>query len=666
MNHQSALDEVFISRLTEIVNEHIANEHFGAEELSLAAGMSRSHIHRRLKSIQNQSVSHFIRSIRLQEAMKKLRESESSASEIAYQVGFSSPAYFNRCFHEQYGYPPGEFRKHGLASFESADMAKNLPVVDNNKIDKSPLMIQGWFGRNRRWILPFIFFVILMTLAYSSYNYLFEQQRALRNGKYSKKSIIVLPFRNLSDNPENQYFADGIMEDILNSLFRINDFKVISRTTSEHFRESGLTAGEIARQVNVSNVLEGSVRQQGNMVRITIQLIDATHDRHLWSSNFDRELTDVMGIQGEIALMVADKLKAVLSDSEIEEIGILPTRNPEAYDNYLRGRFLLNKANSEQRFDINKEGLMASLQYFEKAIGADSSFALAYAGLANAWFNLSAWGWLQPYSLGIDNARELSAKALKIDPDCAEAHTIIGAYLVWPERRFEEGRLEFHKALSLNPNFPYAHQVYAQLLMITGPIEDARIHMNRALELEPYFWVIQNLNAWVYYFEQKYSKAIESCIIAKDLNPDFIENNWLFFLNYAKMGDGLSAKIELLAIVQKFYPDGQMTDEINEAFKTSGIEGLFNWLIDANLHKPVRAPGLNGHPYYLAWWYAIVGDRENSLYWLGKNMEATNRLYVYLNLIATNPDFDILRDEPEFLKIIEDIGLKPYHRRPPL
>ena len=191
MNHHASLDEAFMRRLTEIVNEHIANEHFGAGELSVAAGMSRSHIHRRLKSIKNQSVSHFIRYIRLEKAMKMLLESDSSASEIAYQVGFSSPAYFNRCFHEYYGYPPGEVRKHNLALFESGNLEDNLPAVEKDKIKKSSLHIHGWAFRNKKWILSFAIFLVLMALAIGSYNILFEQNSAVKSGKHSKKSIKI-------------------------------------------------------------------------------------------------------------------------------------------------------------------------------------------------------------------------------------------------------------------------------------------------------------------------------------------------------------------------------------------------------------------------------------------------------------------------------------------
>jgi TolB-like protein len=326
------------------------------------------------------------------------------------------------------------------------------------------------------------------------------------------KSIMVLPFVDITGNLQNQYFSDGIREDILNDQNKISKLRVISRTTSDHFRGKDLTSGEITREVNARYILEGSVRQEGIKVRISVRLIDAHSDQHLWSENFDRELTGFIGVQGDIARQVAEKLKTVLSDKEINRIQKMPTRNPQAYDHYLRGRFMMNKASGDRRADLNKEGLVNSIKYFEMAVGADSSFALAYAGLADAWLTLAAWGWYRPYSDGLRKTKEYVGKALQIDPDCAEAH------------------------------------------------------------------------------------QLKAC-----------------------------------------------------------------WLIDLN--QPINAEGLNGHPYFLSWWYALLGEKERSLYWLEKNMSAPNKFEIYFDLIATNPDFDLLRNDPHFLSIIDRRGLTPYNRR---
>ncbi|HUW93991.1 MAG TPA: helix-turn-helix domain-containing protein [Bacteroidales bacterium] len=669
MTDPLSADQLFISKLTAIVLDKLSDENFDVGKLSREAGMSRSSVHRRLQKLMNQNASQFIREIRLKRAMEMLQLGMGTASEIAYKVGFGSPTYFSKCFHEFYGYPPGEVKISVLpddeGTFESS--LANMTDPGQTLSIKKEEPVPGIKKRRKSVILVFGAAIIFLALAWGLNSYLVNGQFQFRVFPTHSRdlSIVVLPFKNFSDDPANQYFADGIMEDILNNLYQISELRVISRTTSEHFGAAGLTAGDIARKVNARNVLEGSVRRYGDEIRISVQLIDAYRDHHLWSANFDRKITDIIGIQGDIAMQVANKLNAVITDNEVRQIEDIPTQDPEAYDNYLRGRFLLHKANSEQRFDIDREGLMGSIQYFEKAIAADDNFAEAYAGLANAWFNLSAWGWYQPYYEGIQKAKDFSAEALKIDPDCAEAHAITGGYLVWPERSFEEGRKELLKAIQLNPNFSTAYQWYAQLLMITGPIEEARVYMDRGLQLEPYFWVMQNLSVWIYYFEGKNDKAIEACLIARDLKPDFIENQWLFFLNYAKLGEGEKAVQELQTIAGRYPGAGQFAGEISDAYQKSGIKGLFSWLVDVNMHNPIPVEGMTGHPFFIAWWNAILGNTDESVYWLEKNLEHPSPLYLYFNLITTNPDFDIMRDDPRFLAIIDELGLAPYNTRVP-
>ncbi len=255
-------------------------------------------------------------------------------------------------------------------------------------------------------------------------------------------------------------------------------------------------------------------------------------------------------------------------------------------------------------------------------------------------------------------------KALEYDPDCAEAHAVMGAHFIWGGgRNIAEGNNELKKAVELNPNFSTAHQWYAQSLMITGPIEDARLHVNRALELEPYFWVVQTLSSWIFYFEKKYDKAIEASKIAHDLNPNYISNNWLFVLNYAKLGEGEKMLLELQSIIKKYTQDKKYLEEVQLAFNEKGINGIFIWLIDVNNNKPIQVEGMDGHPFYNAWWNAILGNKNEAVYWLERTLEDPRPLGHYSNLITTNPDFDLLRDDPRFLQIIETFGLTPWHKR---
>ena len=665
MTEPLSMDQAFISKFTEIVLVNLTDGNFNVEKLAKEAGVSRVTLYRRVRSIKRQDISQFIRSIRLQHAMEMLRNNEGTSSEIAFRVGFGSPTYFIKCFHDYYGFPPGEVRKivnaESLNNLTDGQYGESGTYKDLKSKPDVRSLSEGIQNKN----LLIVSFGILsgLLVIYLLYVLVIKDSGIRPEDKYPEKSIVVLPFKNLSDDSENQYFADGIMEDILNYLFRIREMRVISRTTSEHFRESRMTSPEIGKELNVNYVLEGSVQRQDKVVKIFVQLIDARDDQHLISEKYEGEMTDIFAFQSDIAKKVAVALEAVLSGSEIGHIEKIVTTNPEAYDYYLKARFLLHKSNDVQRLDISKQGLTASIPYYEKAIAADSNFAEAYAGLANAWYNLCAWGWYKPYYVGIQKAIYFSNKALEIDPECAEAHAVKGVYLIYPEFKLEEARKELQLSLQLDPNFSTAHQWYAQLLMITGPIEEARVHIDRALDLEPYFWLVHNLNSWICYFEEKYQEGIDACFTGLDLNPNSSDNNWLFVLHYVKLGEGEKAAKALHDNFSRDQATSKYADEILDAFHESGIEGIFRWLIDFNINRPVPLEGLNGHPYYIAWWYAISGNREESIYWFERAMETKTKPLHYFNLIANNPDFDILRNDPRFLAIIEKAGLAPYHTR---
>jgi TolB-like protein/AraC-like DNA-binding protein len=650
-----------LEKLTQITLENLENENFGGSELAMLAGMSISTLNRRLHKITSKPTSQFIREIRLKKAMELLMQHTDTAAEVAWKVGFGSPAYFSKCFHEYYGYPPGEVKKKFTMNEGIESESEPEPVADNMKT--SPTKRKRLFGR--KMLVQSVAILVVISLVWILYNFLIKGNYLHDTSSRDSQelSIVVLPFKNFSEDPQNQYFADGLMEDILNNLFRITALRVVSRTTADQFRETKLSTREIAKELKVNYVLEGSVRRYEDKARISVQLIDAWSDKHLWSSSFDRELTDFIGIQSDVALRVARELNMVLSESEVKQIEKISTNNPEAYDYYLRARFLLHKANSFHRSDFDLTGVLNCIPYYEKAIAADSTFTEAYAGLANAWFNLSAWGFL-PANEGFPKSRSYSMKALDIDPECAEAHAVMGAYFIWGgPRNIAEGGKELKKAVELNPNFSTALQWYAQYLMISGPIEEARRHVDRALVLEPFFWVVQNLSAWIYYFEEEFDKAIEASKIARDLNPKYISNNWLFVLNYAKLGEGELMLHEIQSIIKKYTRDEKYLEEIQIAYHEMGIDGIFVWLDDVNQNKPIPVEGMDGHPFYCAWWNAILGNKNESVYWLEKTLEDPRPLGHYSNLITTNPDFDLLRDDPRFHLIVDKFGLTPYHKR---
>ncbi len=637
MNLHSRDDETFLTRITSIVEANLSDEKFGVSELARELGISRSHIHRKLKLINNHSVSHFIREIRLKKGRELLEKGNFTVSEIAYKVGFGSPSYFIKCFHEHFGFVPGEI-KNNLSDNE------NTPGQDDFSDQKK-------FKKRSKIVLFSTAFIVIIASGWFIY-------RQIEHAGQKELSIIVLPFKNLSDDPSNQYFADGIREDILNNLYWITSLRVVSNTTAENFRENIQTALEIARQMNVNYVLEGSVRRYGDKARISIQLIDPERDDHLWSDNFDRDMNDIINVQNEIALQVADKLKTVIPDNEVRQIEKKSTQNSKAYDYYLQARFLLHRANSPQRSGFDAAGVINSVQYYKKAIEEDPDFAEAYAGLANATTQLTAWGIARDTGM-VNKVYQLCQKALELDPNCAEAHAVLGLNY-WFRHDFVRSGEELRKSIELNPYFATARQWYAQHLMITGPISEARKQIDKALELEPYFWVVKNLDSWIAYFEKDYKRSLEVCQIAHDLNPVYSDNMWLFFLNYVKLNQGEKARDQLKTIAKQFSRSDDYSVEIDEAYASKGIEGIFTCMIDINKNRPVQVEGLNGNPFYIAWWNAILGNKQEALYWLEKTITYKFPPYHYFNLIINHPDLEILHDDPGFTAIVKRIGLEAY------
>jgi TolB-like protein len=507
-------------------------------------------------------------------------------------------------------------------------------------------------------LLLIVFFVFRSVLQGS-------RQDESRDIQISKKSLLVLPFKNLNNRGEDQYFADGIMENILNNLFIIRGLDVISRSTAEYFQGKLMSESEIAGKLHVSYVLEGSVHKDGNVVKIIAELFDATVKKHIMSEKYEGDISDIFFIQSKIVKAVADKLGVAPTYEDLLQIEKIPTQNPEAYDYYLRARSMFNKASYSQQEYFDKEAFAGSLKYYEKAVAADTNFAGALAGLADAWFSMANWDRAGSFYEGILKAKECSNKALEIDPYCAEAHAVKGSCLIWPDRKFEEGRMELLVSHQLNPNYPVVDLQYIQLLMITGPIDRARLYINQAMEREPYFWFLHNLNSWIYYLEEKYDESIDACRKALEFNPDYIFNNWLLFLNYAKTGNGAEASKELQIILRSVTKSDIYDKEIMDVYNTSGVQGLFSWLIDLNIKKPVNATGLNGEPFYISWLYAFIGDSEKSLIWLAKSLQSKTLDNAFSDLIATNPDFDILRNDPRFIAIVYQLGLTYYDTREP-
>jgi pentatricopeptide repeat protein len=299
----------------------------------------------------------------------------------------------------------------------------------------------------------------------------------ISTSKIPGKSIAVLPFLNMSNDPEQEYFSEGMAEEVLNSLSHLKDLKVAGRTSSFQFKGKNLDLREIGEKLGVSNVLEGSVRKQGNKLRVTAQLIKVEDGFHLWSERYDRDMDDIFAIQDEIAFAITEKLKITLLQNDREKIKKNHTNNTEAYELYLKGRFYINRRGTS---------ILNGIQCFQQAVEIDPQFALAYSGYADALSLSTSWGLVHP-KLVIDKVKEAATRATSIDPFLSEPYCSLGFYYTFLDRNWKEAKKNFLQSLELNPKYTQAHYWYSldYLGWVEGNYEEAEKHGLITIKLEP-------------------------------------------------------------------------------------------------------------------------------------------------------------------------------------
>jgi TolB-like protein/Tfp pilus assembly protein PilF len=397
-----------------------------------------------------------------------------------------------------------------------------------------------------------------------------------------EKSIAVLPFQNLSGDPGNAYFANGIQDEILTRLSKISDLKVIARTSVQHYQSEPENLPAIGKQLGVAYILEGSVQKNADAVRVNVQLIKADYDSHLWADTFDRKLTDIFAVETEIAKTVADTLQAKLTGSEKQAIAAKPTENPEAHELYLKGRFFWNKRTSSD--------LKTAIQYFNQAIEKDPSYALAYAGLADAYAILTAYG-ATPVSESLPRAEAAAKKALELDDSLAEAHTSLGLLLFY-NLDFQGATKEFERAIALNPNYATAHHWYGLgPLRCVGDFDKSIAELNRALQLDPLSLIINaDLGAGLV-TARRYDEAIVQLRKTVEMDP-------YFYYAYLNLGKALQL-------------NGQLDEAVTEYKKAAALN-------DDSLVIGLLAQG-----------YAKLGQRDEALKTLEQLQQTATRRYVW-------------------------------------
>ena len=494
----------------------------------------------------------------------------------------------------------------------------------------------------RRWGM--VGAVLLMIVAVVTGLLIFLAKRsptgAITSTATPEKSIAVLPFENLSHDSDNVYFADGIQEEILTRLSKIADLKVISRTSTQRYLHKPENLLEIAKQLGVANILEGTVQKAADHVRVNVQLINAQNDSHLWADKFDRKLTDIFAVESEIAAKIADALQARLTAPERDAIAAQPTQNTEAHQLYLKGRYLWNRRTGEN--------LKKALVYFQLATEKDSNYALAYVGVADAYSVMPAYSAGSPQDC-LPRARAAAQRALELDEMLAEAHASLG-YTLFHYFEFAASTKEFERAIELNPNYATAHQWYARTnLLMTGQFDRAIAEMKRAVELDPVSPMFQAELGGVYMVARRYDEAIEQLRNTIETDPEFY---WAHrFLGLALELKGATA---------------QAIAEYHRAFEVSDDPVVLAFLAhaEAKIGRQNEARQILARlteaaktRYVPAYAFAVIhlalGEKDQALDWLEKN--ARDHAAAYSLLIKVDPYLDPLRGEPRFETLVSAI-----------
>jgi TolB-like protein/Tfp pilus assembly protein PilF len=453
------------------------------------------------------------------------------------------------------------------------------------------------------------------------------------------KSIAVLPFANLSPDPENAYFAAGIQDEIITRLSKIADLRVISCTSTERFKTAPDDIPAIARQLGVATVVQGSVQRTTDQFRVNVQLIEAATDAHLWADTFDRERKDIFVVESEIAKTIAETLKAKLTGREQEAITAHATDNPVAHQLYLKGRYFWNKR--------SREDMIKALACFQQAAEQDANYPLAYVGIADT-YNL-----MPLYDAGVPRdcqpkAEAAARKALELDNSSAEAHASLGLCF-FTSLDFDQSLGEFEKSIRLNPNYATAHHWLAFVFLATSQFDRAIAECKRALELDPVSFIINSDLGTFYYYARRYDEAIDQFRKTIEIDPAFNHAHW-------SLGKAFEMKGDLEPAMKEYQKARELSDDpwivglLAHAYAASGNK------IEAQKYlKQLQETAKERYvePQTFALVYLGLGNKDEALPWLEQAYQGRAGREVFF--MKSEPLFDPLRGDPRFQAVVKKV-----------
>ena len=457
--------------------------------------------------------------------------------------------------------------------------------------------------------------------------------------------IAILPFANMSPDPNDEYFADGITEEIISTASGISGLKVISRTSVMGYKGTNKKVKEIGRELEVGSVLEGSFRNAGNRIRVTTQLINVADDQHLWAQNYDRNLDDVFEVQSDVAKQVAEALRVRILTPERERIEKKPTTSTEAYTSYLKGEHLLGKRAGERPVGAVKE----AAQCFEQAVSEDSGFALAYVGLANCSVKLFEFG--IEITANIEKAKRMSIKALDVDPELAEAHSAYGWALA-DDLDFRGAEDEFKKAIQLKPSEPSAHNGYCWILLFRHRWDEALEQIETAVRLDPLSPVLCANQGWFYLFRKDYLRALELFKRTVDLGGVGGRASVAFLYGKMKMFEEMRHEYETwVELLKADWPPAEGWARARMSYLMDDKESVRRLLPELEIHVG-EEHGIDA--FDIAQYYFYLGDGDKGFSWLERSYSRKENPFP---LITVDSLFDNVRDDPRYLELVKRLGL---------
>jgi serine/threonine protein kinase/tetratricopeptide (TPR) repeat protein len=458
-------------------------------------------------------------------------------------------------------------------------------------------------------------------------------------------SVAVLPFVNAGGDPNTEYLSDGITESLINSLSQLPHLKVMSRDSAFRFKGKGADAETVGRQLGVRAVFEGRVLQQGDELEISAELVDARDDTHIWGQRYNRKLADVFALQDDVAKEMTTALRVRLTGEDEKRMAKSYTTNPEAYQDYLKGRYWWNKR--------TEEGYDKGIDYFHQAITRDSSYALAYSGLADCNSLLAVYGFVSPNE-AFPKAKEAALKALDEDGSLAEAHTSLGYIKASYDWDWSGADKEFQRAIELNPNYATAHHWYGIALLTTGRFEQAIEEVKHALEIDPLSLPINSDLGATFFYARKYDLAIWQEQKTLELDSTFVTAHDILGKAYLEkhMYDDAFEQFEQVVAVSHG-ATGLAGLAYTNAMVGKKAEGrkLLNQLSKGS-NSSDSAPGL-----YIPASYATLGERDKAFEWLDANYKTRN--LGARNQIKVDPILDSLRSDPRFADLLRRMNLQP-------